>query len=102
MNFAPLRSPTWCELGLGLVCGARSYDTWENGALSSGKRGLCGRAHRRNRHPQTKETPPMTTIGFGIVGCGMIARFHAQAIKELPNARLVALCSRNQANAAKV
>lgn len=41
-------------------------------------------------------------FGFGIVGCGMIARFHAQAIKELPNARLVALYSRNPENARKV
>ncbi len=40
--------------------------------------------------------------GFGIIGCGMIARFHAKAIRELPNARLVALCTRNPANAAKV
>lgn len=29
--------------------------------------------------------------GFGIVGCGIIAPFHARAIKELPNARLVAV-----------
>jgi predicted dehydrogenase len=41
-------------------------------------------------------------LGFGIIGCGMIARFHAKAIAELPNARLVALCSRNPAHAAKV
>src|SRR5262245_1048643 len=32
----------------------------------------------------------------------MIARFHAQAIAEIPNARLAALQSRNPANAAKV
>jgi predicted dehydrogenase len=32
----------------------------------------------------------------------MIARFHAQAIKELPNARLVALYSRNPENARRV
>src|SRR5688572_22486564 len=44
----------------------------------------------------------MATIGFGIVGCGMIARFHAKAIAELPDARLVALQSRNPGNAAKV
>jgi UDP-N-acetyl-2-amino-2-deoxyglucuronate dehydrogenase len=41
-------------------------------------------------------------IGFGIVGCGMIARFHAAAIREIPGAQLVALQSRNPANAAKV
>ncbi len=28
--------------------------------------------------------------GFGIVGCGMIAKFHANAIRDLGNARLVA------------
>jgi predicted dehydrogenase len=44
----------------------------------------------------------MKTYGFGILGCGMIARFHAAAIKELPNAKLVALQSRNSANARKV
>jgi predicted dehydrogenase len=44
----------------------------------------------------------MNSLGFGVVGCGLIARFHAQAIKEIPNARLVALQSRNPANAAKV
>ncbi|HYT89243.1 MAG TPA: Gfo/Idh/MocA family oxidoreductase [Gemmataceae bacterium] len=29
--------------------------------------------------------------GFGIVGCGMIARFHAKALAEVPGARVVAL-----------
>ncbi len=29
------------------------------------------------------------TIGFGIVGCGMIADFHARAIDDLPGAQLV-------------
>jgi predicted dehydrogenase len=37
--------------------------------------------------------------GFAIVGCGMIARFHARALAEVPGARLVALVSRNAANA---
>ena len=37
--------------------------------------------------------------GFAIVGCGMIARFHANALAEVPGARLVALVSRKQANA---
>ena len=31
------------------------------------------------------------TYGFGIVGCGVIAPFHARALAELPNARLVAV-----------
>ncbi|MFA5863714.1 MAG: Gfo/Idh/MocA family oxidoreductase [Phycisphaerae bacterium] len=30
------------------------------------------------------------SYGFGIIGTGMIGNFHAKAIKELPNARLVA------------
>jgi predicted dehydrogenase len=38
-------------------------------------------------------------VGFAIVGCGMIARFHARALAEVPNARVVALVSRNPANA---
>src|SRR5437660_1133380 len=37
-------------------------------------------------------------IGFAIVGCGMIARFHARAILEIHDVRLVALVSRNLAN----
>lgn len=41
-------------------------------------------------------------LGFAIVGCGMIARFHARAIRELPDARLVALVSRNPAHAEAV
>jgi UDP-N-acetyl-2-amino-2-deoxyglucuronate dehydrogenase len=38
-------------------------------------------------------------IGFAIVGCGMIARFHARALAEIPDARLVALVSRREVNA---
>ncbi len=38
-------------------------------------------------------------IGFAIVGCGMIARFHARALAEVPDARLAALVSRREANA---
>lgn len=30
------------------------------------------------------------TIGFGIIGCGMISHFHAKAIADLPGARLEA------------
>jgi UDP-N-acetyl-2-amino-2-deoxyglucuronate dehydrogenase len=33
-------------------------------------------------------------LGFAIVGCGLIARFHARAIADVPGARLVALVSR--------
>ncbi|MBX3421199.1 MAG: Gfo/Idh/MocA family oxidoreductase [Pirellulaceae bacterium] len=42
------------------------------------------------------------TVGFGIIGCGMIAHFHARAIAEIEGARLVACYSRTKANADKV
>lgn len=32
------------------------------------------------------------TYGFGVIGAGMIGNFHAEAIKQLPNAKLVAVC----------
>jgi predicted dehydrogenase len=38
-------------------------------------------------------------LGFAIVGCGLIARFHGRALAEVPGARLVALVSRRDANA---
>lgn len=41
------------------------------------------------------------TIGFGIIGCGMIARFHAKAIADIPGAQLVACYSATQASADK-
>src|SRR5437870_830813 len=41
-------------------------------------------------------------LGFAIVGCGMIARFHGRALAEVPGARLVALVSRKLANAESV
>ncbi len=41
-------------------------------------------------------------LGFAIVGCGMIARFHARALAEVPGTRLVALVSRRAATAQKM
>jgi UDP-N-acetyl-2-amino-2-deoxyglucuronate dehydrogenase len=41
-------------------------------------------------------------LGCAIVGCGMIARFHVEALKEVPGTRLAALISRSTANAAKL
>ncbi len=38
-------------------------------------------------------------LGCAIVGCGMIARFHAQALAEVPGTRVAALVSRGRANA---
>jgi predicted dehydrogenase len=40
-------------------------------------------------------------FGFCIVGCGMIARFHARAIADVPGARVAALVSRSADNARK-
>ena len=42
------------------------------------------------------------TYGFAIVGCGLIADFHAKAIAAIPNARLVMTTSRNEKNARRV
>ncbi len=34
-------------------------------------------------------------IGFAVVGCGMIARFHVAALKEIPDARVAGVVSRS-------
>lgn len=40
--------------------------------------------------------------GFGVVGCGVISDTHLDAIKELPNARIIAVCdTREEAAKAK-
>lgn len=39
---------------------------------------------------------------FGLIGCGSIADFHIQAIKEIPNAKLSIVSSRNADKAATV
>lgn len=41
-------------------------------------------------------------LGFAIVGCGMIARFHARAIAEIPDARVAGLVSRTSTSAQKL
>ncbi len=41
-------------------------------------------------------------LGVAIVGCGMIARFHAKALTEVPDARLSVLISRKPDNARTV
>ena len=41
-------------------------------------------------------------LGFAIVGCGMIARFHARALQDVAGTQLVALVSRTPANAQKL
>ena len=39
------------------------------------------------------------SLGFAIIGCGMIARFHVRALAEIPGTRIAALVSRTPANA---
>jgi len=41
-------------------------------------------------------------LGFAIVGCGMIARFHARALAEVPGVKIVALVSRSASSAKKM
>ena len=38
------------------------------------------------------------SVGFALVGCGMIARYHAKALAEIPHACITAFVSRSQAN----
>lgn len=40
--------------------------------------------------------------GFGIIGCGMVADFHAQAIEAMKGGHLACVYSRSKANAARV
>ncbi len=44
----------------------------------------------------------MAEHGIGIVGCGMIAEYHARAVDEIDGARVVAAYSRTLANAEKI
>src|SRR6476661_4610412 len=41
-------------------------------------------------------------LGFALVGCGMIARFHVRALAEVPGTRVAALVSRSPASARKL
>lgn len=43
----------------------------------------------------------MQDIGFGIVGCGMIAEFHAKALAQVKGGKLVAVMSRSEEKARK-
>jgi predicted dehydrogenase len=44
----------------------------------------------------------MATLGFGIIGCGMIAHFHARAIGDVPGAKLRAVYTSNPKNGESV
>src|SRR5947199_5506836 len=48
------------------------------------------------------EREEKTMLGVGIVGCGMIARFHVRALNEIPGTRLVALYDQIPASAEKL
>src|SRR5690606_22612456 len=47
----------------------------------------------------TSHMTPSRPLGFGIVGIGMIAEFHAQALAHVNGARLVGVASRELAKA---
>lgn len=44
----------------------------------------------------------MPTLGFGLVGCGMISEFHARAINDLRGAKVAALFTSRPEKAAKI
>ena len=46
----------------------------------------------------TSPSSPRSPLGFGIVGVGMIADFHAQAIAATPGAKLLGVATRNASN----
>lgn len=43
-----------------------------------------------------------SNLGFAVVGCGMIARFHVRALAEVSGTRVAALVTRNPASAEKL
>ena len=43
----------------------------------------------------------MDNVNIGIVGCGMVARYHAKAIADTPHARLLGACSKSLASTAQ-
>src|SRR5689334_350871 len=57
------------------------------------------RSARRSGGPARPEglAVSMSSLGFAIVGTGMIAGYHARAIRETPGARLVGVVSRSPA-----
>ncbi len=56
--------------------------------VESGRRHHCPRRQKEGR--QGEIGPQRMKIGFGIVGCGMIANFHAKAIEHIRGARIAA------------
>src|SRR5207253_155506 len=43
-----------------------------------------------------------TPIGIAVIGCGGIGQTHARAAREIPDARLIGVSSRDEAKARKV
>ena len=44
----------------------------------------------------------MKTWNFGIIGAGLIADFHAKAIGDIPNAKLIGCCGKMSGKAKKL
>jgi len=44
----------------------------------------------------------MKIWNFGIIGAGLIADFHAKAIQNIKNARLIGICGTNQGKLRKL
>src|SRR5262249_58573154 len=72
------------------------------GSLGESHAKSQGKVGRAKASPTRARTRGSRMLGVCIVGCGMIARFHARALQEVPNTRLLALVSRSRANAEKL
>lgn len=55
----------------------------------------------RHDSASSADTQAERAIGFGVVGAGMIAQYHAEAIAQTPGARLVAMCRADSTRAAE-
>src|SRR5437867_4682921 len=44
----------------------------------------------------------MNSIGIGILGCGSVAKVHAEAIRRVPELKLVSVCSRSRESAERL
>jgi UDP-N-acetyl-2-amino-2-deoxyglucuronate dehydrogenase len=47
-------------------------------------------------HPLKKRGSSMTLLNFAIIGAGSIARTHAQAIAQIPEAKVTVICNRSE------
>lgn len=62
---------------------------------------VTGRGITSPELPKIAERLMSEKIGIGLVGCGMIGAVQAEAIRHLPDARLVAVCARDTGRAAE-